>query len=275
MAYILGIVTFLFGTTLGSFILVITERYNTSLPFFKGRSLCFSCNSKLSRKDLIPIFSFIFLSGRCRYCGSKIPKKALIVEITMGLLSVLAALKSGFLFYDFSSTLHNPHFITHFFQYLIFTSVLAVILMISVYDLKHFIIPDSFLVVLFLFSFIFSIIYNSHLIIHSLFSALILAFPFFLIFLMSKGRWLGFGDIKYMAVIGFALGSGKGLSAIMVAFWIGALVSVAILMFQKLKFGLPFITKRLTIKSEIPFGPFLSLGMTICLLFDLNLFHAF
>jgi len=263
------LIVFLFGAAVGSFIAVIGSRYNTGLPFLKGRSICFSCNTVLQKKDLFPILSFLFLKGRCRYCDSKIPKETFIIEILMGLLSVLAALKSGFTFSDFSWLLST--------NYCLLTTIFAVILLISVYDLKHFIIPDSFLVSFFIFSFLYTLLLATGywLLIVNLLSGIVLTIPFLLLFLISKGRWLGFGDVKYIAVLGFFLGLSQGLSAVVLAFWIGAAFALVALLLKRFKshFSLPTLVNNLTIKSEIPFGPFLSAGIIISFYFNADLFQ--
>jgi leader peptidase (prepilin peptidase) / N-methyltransferase len=274
MQYVFGILIFLFGTALGSFVAVIANRYNTGLPWVKGRSICFSCNTELQKKDLFPIFSFIFLRGKCRYCGSKIPKETIFIELLMGFLSVLIALKTGLFVFNFSLLLAT--------NYLLITSIFAVILLISVYDLKHFIIPDSFLISFFIFSLFYTLLPATNLpaqtgyfLLINFVSGIILALPFLLIFLISKGTWFGFGDVKYILVIGFFLGFSQGLSAIVLAFWIGAVFSLIILSFKKIapRINLPLLKNNLTIKSEIPFGPFLSLGIVISFYLSLDLFH--
>jgi prepilin signal peptidase PulO-like enzyme (type II secretory pathway) len=264
--YILGTIIFLFGAALGSFIAVIVNRYNTGLPFFRGRSFCFSCNTKLANKDLVPIFSFLSLKGKCRYCDSKIPKETLIIELIMGVLSLLAAFKSGFLIFNLS--------FFSFFHFLIILFIFANILLIAAYDLKHFIIPDSFLISLFILSFIYLLISNLSFF-PSLLSATILAMPFLLIFLISKGTWFGFGDVKYILVLGFFLGFIQGLSAIVLAFWIGAVFSLLALSLKRLKphINLPLLHNNFTIKSEIPFGPFLSMGVIISFYLNADLFQ--
>jgi prepilin signal peptidase PulO-like enzyme (type II secretory pathway) len=95
------------------------------------------------------------------------------------------------------------------------------------------------------------------------------------IFLISKGTWLGFGDVKYIAVIGFFLGFAQGLSAVILSFWIGAVFSLTALFLKKIVSGtnLPLLKNNLTIKSEIPFGPFLSLGIIVSFYLGLDLFH--
>ena len=259
MQYIFGTLIFLFGSALGSFVLVVAERFNTGLPFLKGRSICFSCNTNLQKKDLVPLFSFLFLRGKCRHCGSKIPKEALIVEILMGILAVLAFLKTA-----------------SFLDFILITAIFGNVLLISVYDLKHFIIPDSFLISLFIPSLLyFPIIHNSYFIIQNFLSGIILALPFLLIFLISKGRWIGLGDVKYIAVLGFFLGFIQGLSAIVLAFWIGAAFSLLALSFKKIAphINLPLLGKSPTIKSEVPFGPFLSLGIITSFYLNLDLFQ--
>ncbi|MEK7635318.1 MAG: prepilin peptidase [Patescibacteria group bacterium] len=265
MQYFFLVLIFFIGTALGSFISVIANRYNTGLSFMKGRSVCFSCNTELKNKDLFPIFSFLFLKGKCRYCGSKIPKETFITEILMGVLTVVAFLKFGL-----------------FLNFVLVTAIFGVILLISIYDIKHFIIPDSFLISLF----VLSLIHNSYFIILnslpftsyllSLASGIVLTIPFLLIFIISKGTWFGFGDVKYILVLGFLLGFSVGLSAIVLSFWIGAVVSLTMLIAKKIahRINLPLLRNNLTIKSEIPFGPFLSLGIIISFCLNLDLFHV-
>jgi leader peptidase (prepilin peptidase) / N-methyltransferase len=280
MQYILGVIIFLFGSALGSFIAVIANRYNTGMSFLRGRSVCFSCNHELASKDLVPLLSFLSLGGKCRYCASKIPKETLMIEILMGILSILAALKLDFVFKDFSLLLTA--------NYLLLTAIFAAILLISIYDLKHFIIPDSFLISLFILSLLHNslfiihnsssfsyLILNTYPIILSLASGLILALPFLLIFLISKGTWFGFGDVKYIAVLGFFLGFVQGLSAVILSFWVGAAFSLVVLSLKKLtpRINLPLLKNNLTIKSEIPFGPFLSIGIIISFCLSLDLFQ--
>jgi len=278
MQYILPISLFFIGTALGSFISVIANRYNTGLSFWRGRSFCFSCNTELKTKDLFPLFSYLFLKGRCRYCETKIPKETFVVEILMGIISVLIAIKTGIFNLEFS--IFNSSTLLLTTNYLVLIAIFGTILLISVYDLKHFIIPDSFLITFF----ILALLHNSLFIIHysvinslllSLGSGLLLALPFLLLFLISKGTWFGFGDVKYIAVFGFFLGFVEGLSAVILAFWIGAFVALSILLLQKLKthIHLPFFQNQLTIKSEIPFGPFLSLGIILSFYFNADIFQ--
>ena len=225
---------------------MVADRYNTGLSWWRGKSFCFSCNAKLGFNDLFPIVSFVFLKAKCRYCSSKIPAIVLWTEIIMGVLSVLA-------FYKFGFSL----------SYLIFVSIFATILLITIYDLRHFIIPDFFLITLLFLAFIYVLIFDLS-IFQSFLSAVLLALPFLILFLISEGRWLGLGDVKYIAVIGFLLGLVQGLSAVVIAFWTGAACALLLLFVFK---------KNLTMKSEVPFGPFLSIGIFLSFYFNIDLFH--
>lgn len=258
---------FIFGAAVGSFVNVVADRYNTGLKWWRGKSFCFACNQNLRARDLFPIFSFLFLRGRCRYCNSKIPRSSLLIEILMGVLLVLAAFKSGLLGLELG-TLGLEAGISYF----ILTATFATILLISIYDLRHFIIPDSFLVFLFILAISSKLLSSSFIsfslsfkpLALSLSSGLILTLPFLILFLVSKGRWLGLGDVKYIAVIGFGLGLVKGVSAILLAFWIAAGFALILLFVAK---------KNLTMKSEVPFGPFLSLGFVLAWFLEFDLLH--
>lgn len=278
---------FFVGAVFGSFISVIANRYNTGLSFFKGRSICFSCGEQLKKMDLIPVFSFMFLKGKCKNCGSKIPKNLFVTEIIMGVLSVVSAFKSGLLIVNFSifPYLNISLFQSSYFSFLLVANyfiilfIFSTLLLITLYDLKHFIIPDSFLVVLFSLSFFYNLYFvidNSFFyLVTNFMSGVIIALPFFILFLISKGSWIGFGDIKYMVAIGFLLGIVQGISAVVLAFWIGAVFSIVLIFLRKILpfVNLPIVKNNLTIKSEIPFGPFLSLGVILSFLLNLDLFH--
>ncbi len=272
MEYIWVIFFFVFGAAIGSFLQVVVDRYGSGLSFFRGRSFCFSCTRPLKPLHLFPVFSFLFLKGRCAYCKSKIPLQSFLIELISGLLAVLLAYKTfgHFLFPDFP-ILHTSYLILHF---LLLFSIFSVILLISIYDLRHSIIPDHFLITLGIFSlsYIF-IIHNSYFIIQHLISAFVLPLPFLLLFILSRGQWLGFGDIKYVFFVGLLLGLPQGLSAVILAFWIGAFFSVLAIILQKNFPALLIFGNKLTIKSEIPFGPFISVGVFLSFWFSIDLFH--
>lgn len=252
---IFTIFAFIFGAIIGSFLNVVSLRLNTGVGV-QGRSKCMSCSKQLGWKELIPVFSYLAQGGRCKGCNSKISLQYAVVEFTTGLLFALIVLK--FFPHDLAGLIQIT-------EYLIITCLLMVI---AVYDVRHKIIPNSFVYAFSIIAFAGIFIggssgLNGELVIHSghLWTVLagpILALPFALIWFISRGTWMGLGDAKLALGIGWLLGLSAGVNAIVLAFWIGAVVAVAWMLASRRKF-----TPRL----EIPFGPFMILGMFLVLLF--------
>ena len=256
MDVVLYIIIFVLGLIVGSFLNVVINRYGRES--LMGRSHCSSCNHTLSFFELIPLLSFIFLRGKCRNCKTPISVQYFIVEILSGFLFVLIYSKFGLSF--------------PFFFYCLIWSLLLVI---AVYDYKHTIIPDA-LVFSFIFLSFVKIFYDYGfwesftLSPSTFFAGPIFFLPFFLLWWYSKGEWIGLGDGKLVIGIGFLLGLERGISALLFAFWIGALISVFLLFISRY-LKLKFKGKSLTMKSEIPFGPFLILGTGLVYFFNFNI----
>jgi leader peptidase (prepilin peptidase)/N-methyltransferase len=263
------ILVFIFGTIVGSFLNVLVLRYNTGVSAMQGRSFCFSCGKKLGPLELIPLFSFIFQGGKCISCHSKISWQYPIVESLTGLLFVAVLVKySGIL----GLTL-NPWYI------LIALITIAVLISITVYDIKHKIIPDGLVItfgILALLKIAADYVLTidtpenikNHLIWYLL-AGPILALPFFFIWLFSKGKWMGLGDPKLMVGIGWFLGPIMGLSAIILAFWIGAGYGIVLMILSKFSWqGL-----KIDGKTEVPFAPFLILGFLLVFFFNIDILN--
>lgn len=246
MGILLGIFFFLFGTIVGSFLNVVILRYNTGKSL-SGRSACASCNIQLRATELIPVLSFIALRGRCRSCQSRVGLQYPLVELFTGAIFF-------FVFQAFGLTLETAFM-------LIVSSILIVIL---VYDLKHEVIPDEFVypfIALALSSrFVeFSTLTFTVPTLADVAAGIILAFPIWLLWQISSGKWIGLGDAKLFLGVGWLLGLPAGITAFAFSFWSGALVSLMLLAIsrsvRKRKLNLPI--KGLTMKSEIPFAPFI------------------
>lgn len=235
-------VSFVLGAIIGSFLNVVVYRYNTGMTL-GGRSKCFSCNKTLTWIELFPIFSFLFQKGKCKKCHSKISWQYPAVELLTAILFTL-------IFYFFPP-ISVATGITTFF-YLVISSLLVVI---TVYDAKHKIIPNAFV-------YTFDVLALIHISSSSQFLAgPILALPFFLFWLVSRGRWMGLGDAKLMLGIGWVLGLQMGISAFILAFWIGAIISVL---------WMAIVLRKFKKRYEIPFGPYLILGMYLVLFFHIQ-----
>lgn len=263
------ILAFIFGTIVGSFLNVLVLRYNTGISAMKGRSFCFSCGKKLGPLELIPVFSFLFQGGKCRGCQSKISWQYPIVEALTGILFALVLFK----YKGIIGLYFDPHYI------LIALISVAVLISISIYDLKHKIIPDGLVITFGVLSLLkimadFFLMpgvpaeIRSHLIWY-LSAGPILALPLFFLWLFSKGKWMGLGDPKLVLCIGWFLGPVYGLSAVILAFWTGALYGIILIILSKYKWhGL-----QIDGKTEVPFAPFLIIGFLLVFLFNIDILN--
>lgn len=257
MNFMIYIFIGLLGLIIGSFLNVVVLRLHTK-KISRGRSKCAKCNHTLNTFDLIPFFSFIFLGGRCRYCGSRISIQYPLVELFTALTYVAIYYRVSML-----NNLGVEHTVLYFIYYSIIFSLLIAL---SVYDIRHLILPWKLMKQFLLFAFIGSIVIaflNLNFSYLNLISGFIVALPFYLIWYFSKGRLIGFGDIMLMCGFGFLLGILGGLSAIIFGFWIGT-----IFIFLKMLFS----SKKLKKETQIPFGPFLVLGFFVAFIFDLTIY---
>ncbi len=227
METMFAILVFVFGLVVGSFLNVVIVRLPTEKGFIKGRSHCVHCKKTLRWFDLIPIVSFLLLWGQCRYCKKNISLQYPLVELATGLIFLL---------------IFNQWQSVDIRLFLLFY-VAGSLIIIFVYDLKHYIIPD---VVLFP-AIIAALPY--HLSLNYLLSALVAAGFFLGIFLVSRGRWMGFGDVKLAVLLGLLLGFPNIFVGLFLAFILGAMVGVV-----------SIFSHKKGLKSEMPFAPFLILG---------------
>jgi len=246
------ILTFIFGVIVGSFLNVVALRFNTGMGI-GGRSKCMSCGTSLTWKELIPLFSFALQKGACKKCRSKISWQYPLVEFIAGAIFVL-------IFFAFP-----PVDVLTGVATLIQDIIVCLLIVISVYDIKHKIIPDSFVYTFAGLALLNLCVGGSswwHMpTLEMLLAGPLLAVPFALLWLVSKGKWMGFGDVKLMLGIGWLLGVSAGINALVLAFWIAAAASLVWLFATQKKFK-P--------KTEIPFGPYLILGLYLVLIFHIQ-----
>jgi leader peptidase (prepilin peptidase)/N-methyltransferase len=246
--YLFGFFVFVLGLCIGSFLNCVIYRLEQKKKI-TGRSFCPHCKHKLSWQDLFPVFSFLFLRGKCRYCKKNISWQYPIVELATGILFVLIF---KFLnFYNFS----NNFLIFEFLNLAFLFYIASVLVVIFVYDLEHYLIPDKVLFPAIIITFVFRVLElfgnYAHLLNYILAAAIGSGF-FLVIFLASKGRAMGFGDVKLAVLMGLLLGLPNVLVALFLAFFFGAIIGLILMVFQ-----------RKNLKSEIPFGPFLITGTFI------------
>lgn len=248
---------FIFGLFVGSFLNVLVDRFQNNENFLTGRSRCDYCKKTLSWYDLIPLFSFLSTNGKCRYCRQKLSFFYPATELATGVLFALT----------YFSIINNQLSIINLFYSLFIVSSMIVVFFS---DLKFGIIPDkvvipavfiTLMMLIFfpgslvtdpLYSFI-SVSTNTYSTLpYYLLSAVISCLLFLFLFLGTRGKAMGFGDVKFAFVLGLVLGPAATIIALYVAFLTGAGVGLILILWKKKK-----------LKTAIPFGPFLVLGFLI------------
>lgn len=275
---------FILGLVFGSFLNVLILRYNTGESVIKGSSRCFICGKKLKWRELIPVLSFIIQKGRCRNCGVKISLEYLIVEIIAGFVFIFIYLKQVDFFeyaffygksfsapalYLLFSKVLEFSFGFHEIFFIIFPLVFFFcLIVISVYDYHHKIIPAGYSYFLFFLSIahVFLagyIFFDLKFLIQHILSGLAFFLFFFLLSYLSHEKWMGYGDSKLAVSIGLFLGPAKSLMALMFSFWLGAIFGIFVML----------LSKKLSLKSQVPFAPFLSLGAFPAFLIELDFIY--
>ncbi|OGG23685.1 hypothetical protein A3A79_00555 [Candidatus Gottesmanbacteria bacterium RIFCSPLOWO2_01_FULL_43_11b] len=221
--FVTPIVFFLLGISFGSFMNVLIDRLPRGQTIW-GRSHCDHCNKKLRWFELVPIISYIGQFGRCRRCHKRLSLQYPLIELTTGF---------GFL-------LLYPQYA--------FMIIFCALLVIFVADLKYQIIPDSMILVGIL-----GALLSKPYFIPGIGAALF----FLLLWIITKGRGMGLGDVKLGFLLGLFLGFPRIAFALYVAFLTGAIVGVILI-----------LRKRAGLKSKIAFGPFLILGALISILYE-------
>lgn len=201
------------------------------------RSVCIHCQRVLAWFENIPLASFMVLGGRCRTCRKAIPIDYFFVELATALLLV------GILYYHLHLPALNPW---HFFRDIFFAALLVVIF---VYDLKYYIISPGLTLVGALIAFSINVHYLSVSSYSLLLGIVVGAGFFFLQYAISQGHWIGKGDIYLGVMMGALLGWPNILVALFVAYILGALVAIPLILLKKKEMN-----------SEVPFGTFLTVG---------------
>lgn len=235
------ILIFLLGTIIGSFLNVCIHRIPKEESIIFPGSYCPSCSTPLEWYDLVPVLSFLFLKGKCRYCGERISPRCPIVELLNGFIFVMLYSKFRF----------NLDFIFYTFLFSLF-------IIITFIDLDYQIIPSTMILFILVGSIVYKILnlmlYSIPVnFVNSLMGLGVSILIFLIIFVVSKGG-MGGGDVKLIGVLGFILGISKIFLNIFLSFLAGGIISVLLLVFK--------IKGR---KDPIPFGPFIILGFIITL----------
>jgi len=233
------IIIFIFGIIIGSFLNVCIYRIPREESIVFPSSHCTHCSTPLKWYDLIPILSYLFLRGKCRYCRGDISPQYLVIELLNGIIYVI-------LFYYFGLSL----------DFMYFSIIISILLVISIIDYYHQIIPDKLLGLLIFIAVLYKVsvcfIYGISIPLSDSIIGFISAGLLFTIIAFVSNGGMGGGDIKLIAILGFILGLKKIALNILLSFIIGAVVSLFLL-----------VTGRKSRKDAIPFGPFINISFFI------------
>lgn len=258
------LLVFFFGASVGSFVGVVVDRLSSKEAIWKGRSHCDHCRHKLHWQDLIPLVSFLALGRKCRYCKTPLSWYFFMNELLTGLAFVITAYA---IFQDSWFLITDPNYMVLALYYFVIVGALMAIFFA---DLRFGIIPFKIvgfaLAVIVLWFLLLPSLYFSPIeanllgfqtnFVNSLGSGLMASLFFFLLFALTKGRGMGFGDVVYAFLMGFLLGFPKVILALYIAFVTGAIIAVTLIVGHKKQFK----------GGTIPFGPFLVFGTIISLL---------
>jgi prepilin signal peptidase PulO-like enzyme (type II secretory pathway) len=231
------------------------KKYLSQLSIVHGRSMCSACHHRLAAKDLIPVFSWLILRGKCRYCGKPIPDNP-IAEIGTMLFFVFSYIWWPFQF--------------HGIQVVIFVLWLMFgvgFMILTVYDIRWMLLPNKVVYPLLGLAIIQALLLVAsasqplHVFLDTLLAMLIGGGIFYLLFQISAGQWIGGGDVKLGWLLGILMASPtRSLLYIFVAALGGTIAAIPML-----------LSKKLNRKSTVPFGPFLMLGAVVVQLFGASI----
>jgi leader peptidase (prepilin peptidase) / N-methyltransferase len=245
------IILFFLGLAVGSFLNVVIDRLSNDQSIAYPSSHCDFCKKPLPWHALIPVISFFFYRGRCLFCKKKLSIQYPVVELLTGVFFVITFLWTN------SHTQYEVYSISYIVQLIYYLFIISSCIAVFVTDFKYGIILDSIILPASIVSLLYTIINHQSLIVNHLFSALG-AFLFFLaIFLGTKGRGMGFGDVKLAILLGLFLGFPKIILALYLAFLTGAGISIILM-----------ILRRKKVKETIVFGPFLIFGTLVIFFFQ-------
>ncbi len=223
--------TFLAGACVGSFVNVIALRSISGQAMIADRSRCPRCQKTLRWYELVPLFSFIFLGGRCYSCRQPISLQYPIVEILTGIVLVALLL-----------SVQPEQFLGQIISFIIF----CILLVLLIIDQHTFLLPDFFIVLLAIAVLLWPTLADTVSERSMFFGVIIGAGFLFLLWLITRGRGIGLGDVKLMIPLGLLLGGAGSVVLLFFAFVIGGLYGLYLL-----------LSGKATPKTALPFGPFL------------------
>ena len=247
----LGVFAFLIGASVGSFLNLAADRIPEGRSIFTPRSFCEACQRQLGHRDLVPVLSYLWLRGKCRFCGVKIPARLMVVEAVTGGLFTAVYIRYGFEV-----------------EFVVLCAAVSFLVVVALIDLEHGLILNKIifpsLLALILLSPFWSelglsrsFLGNDNLV-GTLLNSVLTGSGTFLVFLaiaMADPSGMGGGDVKLGGVIGLMVGYPGALLALWLAVVTGGIVAIGLV-----------VLRKMGRKDAMPFGPFMAAGAIAALL---------
>jgi len=246
LAHMLTFIFIVLGLMIGSFLSVLLERLDRKEGIVGGRSECPHCHHVLAWYDLIPLVSYVMLKGRCRYCGARISILYPALEVVMATVIGLYVYR-----YGVPST-----------WYLTDLAILVGLVALFFFDLRYQILPDKItlaLIGIVLFRIIFE---RPDLLFNAIATGALMSGLLGLLYLGSRGRWIGLGDVKLAFLIGSLFGYPGAVGVTLLAIWTGALVGVGLI-----------LARRANMQTALPFGSFWTAMAIVAVIWPAPVFY--
>ena len=249
-------VVIVFGLIFGSFLTALSYRIPKKISIAKGRSFCDKCKKEIVWYDNIPLLSFLLLKGKCRNCHQKIsiryPLTEIFTALTFLLIFVVYNLQDTSFVNSVFNTWGNGLGIITLPYFILITIILITIFII---DLEKGIIPDNLIFILYLTVSTLLILTHLNNFYTHFFAGMLSSLLLYFLFIITKGKGMGLGDVKLAIPLGTILGVTNSLIWLFLAFLTGAYIGIILILARKAK-----------IKDKIPFGPFLIFAFLVALI---------
>lgn len=242
------ILSFVLGTAFGSFLNVVVHRFGEKKSM-RGRSACVSCKVTILGRDLVPIVSYILIGGKCRSCRKPISLRYPIIELVLGVLFLFVTY-----FHYHTGDPQGPSFIVRDWY------IIWVLSFIFLFDIWYMSVDDRIVIPAVMTVYIVSGMLGWQTWSNMALGGAVAGGFFLAQYLISKGRWIGSGDILVGLCMGVILGWPMTLIALFVSYVAGALVSLFLL-----------ATKKKTRKDRLPFAAYLALGTFVVMFWGTEL----
>lgn len=281
MTTFIFIMIFVLGLAIGSFINALTYRIENEMPISRGRSLCTKCKHQLAWYDNVPVLSYLLLRGKCRYCKRPISMQYPVVELIVGVTFVAFAVKAlgpqvfvipadaGI----WATRLLDIPGVTAVLLVSLFFVAFCLIL-VALYDQRTTYVLSGYvyagigatlIYLLTTYTGTWEVGKVGMFLLPNVIAALVAMLPFAILYIASRGKWMGAGDIEIAALLGLLLGWPHFLVALYFAFIVGSIWGLAKI----------YLLKNAGLKSEMPFAPFLIAGTIFAFIFSEQLINLY